>query len=86
METSHILRFAMFWDLTQRRILVRYGHFGSTFPSHIQGSNSLMDCLTFVDGTDRFSRSVGREFIVSSTEFPNRILATLRLCATFYSK
>ena len=75
----------MLWDLTQRRMIVPYRRFGTTYPSHIQGSSSPKDCLTLVDGTDSLSRNVCTDFIVSSIEFPTWIFANFRLSATLYS-
>jgi hypothetical protein len=50
MEISHTVRSAMLWDLTQRRMIVSYRSFGTTYPSLIQGSSSPKDCLSLVDG------------------------------------
>jgi len=43
----------LFWDITQRVVVIPYGSFGTTFRSHLQG--------TFENGTDRLSRKVGKE-------------------------
>jgi hypothetical protein len=49
------MRSALFWDLTQRRLVISYRRFGKTrfiFKGQV--------CyLTFEDGTDRFSQNVG---------------------------
>jgi hypothetical protein len=37
---------ALFWDFTQRRMVVPYQHFRTTYQSHLQG-------------TDRLSRNIG---------------------------
>ena len=34
------MRCVLFWDITQRRMVVPYRCFGTTFPSHLQGSSS----------------------------------------------
>jgi hypothetical protein len=33
-------RYALFWDFTQRRLVVCYGHFGTTYLYHLQGSSN----------------------------------------------
>jgi hypothetical protein len=38
--TSPIIRYALFWDITQRRVAIRYRSFGTTYRSHQQGSRS----------------------------------------------
>jgi len=30
----------LYWDITQRRLVVSYGRFGTNYWSHIQGSSS----------------------------------------------
>jgi len=39
--TNHKVRSALFWDLTQRKMVVTYRSFGATFRSHFQRSSSL---------------------------------------------
>jgi len=34
------LRSSLFWDATQRRLVVTYRRFGTTYRSHLQGSGS----------------------------------------------
>jgi hypothetical protein len=34
-------RYALFWDVTQRRVVIRYRRFDTTYGSHVQGSSSL---------------------------------------------
>jgi len=41
---------SLFWDVRRHRFVVVYRRFGTTYRSHIQGSNSL-DCLTLEDKT-----------------------------------
>ena len=49
------MRSALFWDFTQRRMVVCCRRFGTTYQSHLQG--------TLEDGTDRFSRNVGNKVL-----------------------
>jgi hypothetical protein len=37
---NHTIRSALFWDITQRRVVIVYRRFGTTYPSHLQGSRS----------------------------------------------
>jgi hypothetical protein len=40
-ELVHLLiRSAIFWDITQRRVIILYRRFGTTYRSHLQGSRS----------------------------------------------
>jgi len=32
------MRYALFWDITQRRVVITCRHFGTTYRSHLQGS------------------------------------------------
>jgi hypothetical protein len=54
------LRFVLFWDFIQSRMVIPYRCSGTINRSHLQGSSSprWMDCLTLEDGTDRLSRNV----------------------------
>jgi hypothetical protein len=36
-KTSLILRPSLFWDGMQRRLVISYRHFGTTYRSHLQG-------------------------------------------------
>jgi hypothetical protein len=49
-------RSPLLWDITQRRLLILYWRFGTTYRSHFQGSRSPRR-LEY--GTDRLSRNVG---------------------------
>jgi hypothetical protein len=53
-----ILTSVVCWDVTQRR-LVKLRRFGTTYRSHLPGSNVLLGQLTLEDGTDVYSRNVG---------------------------
>jgi hypothetical protein len=37
---SDINDIALFWDITQRRVVIIYRRFGTTYGSHLQGSRS----------------------------------------------
>jgi hypothetical protein len=39
-SAAMLVRFALFSDITQRRAVILYRRFGSTYPSHLQGSKS----------------------------------------------
>jgi hypothetical protein len=41
----------LFWDITQRRVVILYRRFATTFGSHVEGSRSFLDSLTLEDGT-----------------------------------
>jgi hypothetical protein len=53
---------SLFWDVTQRRLVISYRRFGTTYRFHLQRSSKprfLLDYLTHEDGSDRLSRNVG---------------------------
>jgi hypothetical protein len=58
---------ALFWDITQRRVVILYRRFGTTYRSNLKGSSyhevmkSFLDFLTREDGTDMLSRNVGKQ-------------------------
>jgi hypothetical protein len=39
-KASMITRSALFWGITQRRVVILYRRFGTTYQSHVQGSRS----------------------------------------------
>ena len=45
------MRSALFWDITQRRLVILYQRFGTTYRSHLQGQevqkDNFLDFLTF---------------------------------------
>jgi hypothetical protein len=47
----------LYWDLTQRLLVVDYLRFGTTYRSHLQGTSSK-DLMTFEEGIQRLSRNV----------------------------
>jgi len=51
---------ALFWYFTQRRMIVCYRRFGTTYQSHLKGSGSpFLDCLTLEEVTDRLRVTSG---------------------------
>jgi hypothetical protein len=48
-STTVSMRCALFWDFTQRRMVLPYRRFGTTYQSHLDKSSSL-NCLTSQDG------------------------------------
>ena len=39
-SAAMLLRSALFWDITQRRVIILYRRFGTTYRSHLKGSRS----------------------------------------------
>jgi hypothetical protein len=52
----NFLRSLLFWDVTQRILVVSYRRFGSTCPKYC-----LKDCLDLEDGTERLFGNVGEK-------------------------
>ena len=48
------LRTALFWNITQRIVVIPDRRFGTTFRSHFQGAS-------LENGTDKLSENVGKE-------------------------
>jgi hypothetical protein len=71
-KQTNILKSSLFWDVTQRRLVVSHRRFGTTYRSPLQGQSSprrmlgtawyaaafFLDCLTFEDGPYRLSWNV----------------------------
>jgi hypothetical protein len=71
-----LMRSALFWDTTQRLVVILYGRFRTTYQSHLQGPRSTVPTfrvkpigpifkgqevfLSLGDRTDRLSRNVGK--------------------------
>jgi hypothetical protein len=51
------MRYALFWDITQRRVVILYRRFGTSYRSRLQGSKSQRkkDFFTLENGTDTLS-------------------------------
>jgi hypothetical protein len=45
--TTQKTRSALFWDITQRRVVILYRRFGTTYMFHLQGSRSLLGPLSW---------------------------------------
>ena len=54
------MRFALYWVITQRIVVIPYRRFGTTCPSHLQGSGDF-HFFTLEDGADRLSRNIRKE-------------------------
>jgi hypothetical protein len=71
-----LMRSALFWDITWRRMVIVYRRFRTTYRSHLHGSKLLIredgtdtlsrnigkQLLTREDGTNKLSRNVGKQF------------------------
>jgi len=67
-SAAKYLKSALFWDITQYRVVIPYRLFGTTYRSHLQvsrnprrNSDFLLGFLTLEDGTNMLSRNVGKE-------------------------
>jgi hypothetical protein len=65
-------RTAILWDITQRRVVILYRRFGTTYRYHLQGSTLFLAFLTLKDGTDTLSRNVGKGLPLDAALFPRR--------------
>jgi hypothetical protein len=65
LKQNIISKSALFWDITQRKVVILYRRFGTTYRSHLQGSSHirriLVGFLDLEDGTDILYRNVGIE-------------------------
>jgi hypothetical protein len=69
-----LMRTALFWGITQRRVVILYQHFGTTYRSHLQGSRSpFLDFLTLEDGTHTLSQNVGKGLPLNAALYPRRV-------------
>jgi hypothetical protein len=60
---------ALFWDITQRIVVIPYRRFGTTYRSYLYVSRNprigiQAGLLTLEDGTDRLSRKVSNELLL----------------------
>jgi len=63
-SAAKYMRTALFWVIMQRVVVIPYRCFGTTYRSHLQGSEILLipqGFSIFEDGTDRLYRNVGKE-------------------------
>ena len=74
------MRSALFYDITQRWVVVLYRRFGTIYRSHLQGSRSrrrkaevsgkpIGPILNLEDGTDRLSRNVDSELPLNAASY-----------------
>jgi hypothetical protein len=56
---SLLLRSALFWDITQCRVVILYRCFGQCINPIFKGKEVQEDFLTVEDGTDMLSQNVG---------------------------
>jgi len=54
------MRPAIFWDFTQRRMVISCRRFGTTCKCYLQESSSPKDYLMSKDGNERLCRNVGK--------------------------
>ena len=64
------LRFALFWDITQRRVAIPYRRFGTTYPPQRKGSKR--NSLALEDRTHTLSRNVGKELPLCAAQHRRR--------------
>ena len=66
--TVYYFRSALFWDVTQRRVVVLYRRFGTTYLPRLEASISqfFLDVWTLEDGTHMLSRNVATELPVDA--------------------
>ena len=64
-QNKHIeMRAALFWNITQQRVVFQYRRFGTTHRSHFKGSNipkKSLDFLALEDGAEVLFRKVDTE-------------------------
>ena len=51
------MRSSFFWDFTQPRLMVSYRRFGTTYRSHLQGSNRHYSCAAWLTASLRCVKS-----------------------------
>ena len=73
------MRTALFWDITQRIVVMHYRRFGTTYRSHHQGSI----IVTLEDRTSRLTSGVSNKFCISLTVHLGIILVNNQLDALF---
>jgi hypothetical protein len=48
----HIDSSALYWDITQRRVVIPYRRFGTTYRSYLQGGITTLLCVIFQKSAD----------------------------------
>jgi hypothetical protein len=64
-SAAMLIRSALLWDITQRRVVIVYRRFGTAYRSHLQGSRSqnqevVLKFLILEYGSDTLSRNVSK--------------------------
>ena len=62
-----------FWNVTQRRLVVSYRHFGTTYWPPSATVKQSKKCLTLEDGTDTLSRNVDNKVPICAALHPWRV-------------
>jgi hypothetical protein len=78
------MKYALFWDITQRRVIILYRSFGKTYWFYLQGPGSprrkpvkgyavyIGKCFV-EDGTERLSRNVGKVLPLDALQYTRRV-------------
>jgi hypothetical protein len=69
--TAVRMRYPLFWDLTQRRLIISYRRVGTSYLSHFKRSNTP-DCYTLENGANGPSRNVCSEVIIYTFQHSRR--------------
>jgi hypothetical protein len=56
-----LMKSAVFWGITRRRVVIVYQRFGTVYRSHPHGLRIQVRLLTREDGTDTLSRNVNKQ-------------------------
>jgi hypothetical protein len=65
------MRYALFWDITRRHVVLVYRRFGTKYRSHLQGAKSSR-FWTLEDETDTLSRNVGKGLPLEAALYSRR--------------
>jgi hypothetical protein len=66
------MRSALFWSVTQRRVVIFYRRFGTTYLSQLQGPRSKLDFLTLEDGAHTLSQNVCKGLPFDAALYPRK--------------
>ena len=64
------LRFALFWHIRQRRVVIPYRRFGTTYPPQFQ--ESKRNSLVLEGRIHKLSRNVGKKLPLCAAQYPRR--------------
>jgi hypothetical protein len=75
MQVTFILRSPLFWGITQRRVVIFYQHFGTTYWSHVQGPRCprIFFDLTLENGTDTLSQNISKGLPLDAALYPRKV-------------